>query len=292
MRYVPAAHHGPTRATASINLIVLHSTEGLETSNSAEGTAAMFANPDSRVASAHVVVDNDSEICCVPDNVVAYGAPGANSTGLHLEQAGTAAQTAAQWTDPYSTCVGLRAAAQIARWCTAYPHLTPTFLDHTALLAGRRNGVTTHLEVNRAWPSTGHTDPGENYPLSSVLTVANAILHPTGNIPVLNPSPAVDFRALRIALANAYAGTWPSQPDTHPNDRSIAVVRLQQVLNLVSGANLIEDGQYGVTTTTAVANYQRLWNLNPGTILDPSGTCGPYTRVYLLKSLQDVAAGK
>lgn len=299
MRYVPAHYHGPTRAESSINLIVLHATLGPETPNSAEGTAAYFASDmGGRAASAHITVDNDSEVCSVPDNVVAYGAKGANANGLHLEQAGRADQTAAQWRDPYSTAVGLRAAAQIARWCTAHPRLRPRFIPAAGLRAGDRCGVTTHAEVSKAWPSTGHTDPGVNYPLAEVLLVASAILgHPSG-APSAPPA-NVDYADLRRKLAASYAASWRQLGD-HDMDhlltpKGLDVALLQNSLNLATNANLIVDGFYGGATDQAVANFQAWLNwAKPGTItVPPEVLAGVHdvTRFLLVTFLDQIAAG-
>jgi hypothetical protein len=305
VRYVPAHYHGATRGESSINLIVVHSDEGAESSTNAEGTASYFAGDmGGRAASAHVVVDNDSEITCVPDNVIAYGAAHANSNGLHLEQAGTAHQSAEQWRDPYSTAVCLRAGAQIARWCKAHPQIKPVFLSAAMLASGARNGVTTHAEVSKAWPSTGHWDPGPNYPIHDVLAIAASVLyHPAGQVTTPPPTPqspqAVDYAALRRGMAGSYAASWKQLGD-HDMDptstpRGLDVALLQNSLNLATHANLVVDGQYGGTTQTAVQNFQNWLNaIRAGTITYPPEfptAVKDFTRFYLIAFLDQVAAG-
>lgn len=299
---VPARWHGPTRAASSIKLIVLHSTQGPETPGSAEGTAQDFATTSTK-KSAHVTVDNDSEVCSVSDLVVAYAAVNANSMGLHLEQAGRAEQSWGDWRDPYSTNVGLRAAAQIARWCTAYPWLKPRLILAPALRAGDRNGVTTHAEVQKAWPSSGHTDPGPNYPINEVLMVAAMILkHPNG-APSSPPSPpasgGTDYAALRRNLAATYRGQWRDIGDRDLDHtltpKGPEVGLLQNTLNLCTNANLIVDGFYGGATDQAVANFQAWCNVaKPGTItVPPEVLAGVHdvTRFMLVTFLDAIAAG-
>lgn len=147
--------------------IVLHSAETGEGDNTAKAIADYFATTD-RKASAHYQVDGGPDdgnqiYQSVREKDVAYGAKSANAKGIHIEQAGRAAQTREQWLDPYSKRMIKRVAGLIneiaERWT-----IPLVFVDSNGLKAGKR-GITTHNEVNKAWPSSGHTDPGQNYPL-------------------------------------------------------------------------------------------------------------------------------
>ena len=84
-----------------------------EKADTAESCSQWFKNPRSQV-SAHYCVDVDSVVQCVKEEDVAWHAPGANHNGLGFEHAGTAAQTPAQWSDPYSETL-----LALSRWCTA-----------------------------------------------------------------------------------------------------------------------------------------------------------------------------
>jgi hypothetical protein len=231
--------------------------------------------------------------------VVAYAAVGANSNGLHVEQAGSAGQTAAQWLDPYSTAVGLRAGAQIARWITAYPVIHPQFLTAAQLRNGARWGVTSHAEVEKAWPSTGHWDPGPNYPYSAVLAVAAAILGHGPGSPTAPPT-NTDYATLRRDLAAAYAASWRQLGNHDMNPTStkagMDVGLLQESLNLCTQANLIVDGFYGGSTVQAVVNFQNWLNkARPGTINYPPefpGAVNDVTRFLLITFLDKIAAGQ
>ena len=158
-----------------ISLIVVHCPQYPENNQAAERLAAYFATT-TRKASTHAVCDNDSLWECVHDGDVAWGASGANRHGLHIEIAGYAEQSAAEWADPFS-----EAAIKIAaKWCRekAVLYAVPVvFLDAAALQAGRA-GFTTHREVEKAFPSTGHVDPGPNFPIAHFLDLVRGMTPP------------------------------------------------------------------------------------------------------------------
>lgn len=156
-----ARSYGVVR-TVPVRLVVIHTAETLERNDTAEGVARYFAGLKDRAASAHFCVDNDTAVQCVPLDHVAYAAPGANHDGIQIELAGRAAQTAAQWGDPYSVALLERAA-----------QLTATLLDHYKLptvvvgvngLRSGAKGITGHRWVSDAWRKSTHTDPGEFFP--------------------------------------------------------------------------------------------------------------------------------
>lgn len=162
-RHYQAANRGP----GDVDWIVIHCTESGESEKGAENTAGYFATTD-RAASAHYTVDgsvNESNAIwqSVLEHDVAYGAKSANRRGIHIEQVGRAAQTRLEWIDAYGQRMIPRV-AQLVREIAARWDVPLKFIDAAGLLAGRR-GITTHAEVSKAWPSSGHTDPGANYPL-------------------------------------------------------------------------------------------------------------------------------
>jgi peptidoglycan hydrolase-like protein with peptidoglycan-binding domain len=69
-------------------------------------------------------------------------------------------------------------------------------------------------------------------------------------------------------------------PDLWPGAADLHVVRLQQGLNLVTGARLVEDGRYGARTAEAVRNFQRFFSLHV------DGITGSPTRFFLILSTQ------
>lgn len=177
-----------------IRLIVIHCTVTNENPTGAEAVARAFARGD-RKASAHRVVDSDSIVQCVKDSDTAFAAAGANSDGLHLELVGLPDQTVAQWTDPFSTAMLTRAGPTIREWATEntipYQWLTiPEVAD------GTTRGFCTHHDVSRAFPnvSTGHWDPGPNFP----KTYAMGVWHPI-TPPPPTPPPGDDMFSYHTA---------------------------------------------------------------------------------------------
>lgn len=167
----------------TIDLIVLHTPEAPIGPATAERVARYFQTVTRR-ASTHLVSDTDSVVRCVLDKDIAYGAAGANRSGLHIELNGYVATKPAEWATPDGLASLDTAAAAVAAWCAEHA-ITATFLTARDLLAGRRRGITTHAEVQKAWPSTGHTDPGPNFPLDRFL----ALVRGRGVAPAVVPPP-------------------------------------------------------------------------------------------------------
>ncbi len=152
-----ASYHGPRRPLDRIRLIVLHSTEG----RTAESAARYFASPE-RTGSAHFIVDRDHCFRVLPPTVVAWAAPGANSDGLHIEQAGFAAWSRDEW---LASGVIDRAAYRVAFWAHRLG-IPLRWLTDAQLQGGRARGLTTHAQVTRCFPGPhrDHWDPGPGYP--------------------------------------------------------------------------------------------------------------------------------
>lgn len=147
--------------------VVLHTMEAPEKGDCAENVARYFARPSTRV-SAHFCIDNDSIAQCVPAELVAWHAPGANKFGIGLEHAGYARQTAAAWRDPYSAAM-LDLSQRLCAELVHHFAIPVQFVDAKGLLA-LKPGITTHAECTKAWPDKGtHTDPGPHFPLREYL---------------------------------------------------------------------------------------------------------------------------
>lgn len=171
-----AAHHGGKRSMSKVRLIVLHSTEG----STAKGAASWFANPAS-AGSTQLVVDDRECYRTLPDDVVPYGAPGANEDGLHIEMAGFAKWTRAQWLEHEDTV--RRAAALAADWSATYG-IPLVYVDAAGLRAGK-SGVTTHWQVTKGLNGgKGHVDPGPNFPLDVFMRYAGGVAPPDGSFTV------------------------------------------------------------------------------------------------------------
>ena len=177
-----AAHFTPGRIKP-IRLICLHTMESQEKPGTAVNVAAWFSSKSrAPQASAHMCVDGSQAnvkpgakypapiVRVVDDGDTAWAAPGANADGLHIEMAGVAAQSAANWADAYSLAVIENAATVAAIWCKKYDipakHLT---LDEVR--DGKTKGFIGHIDATKAFPEQGgtHTDPGANFPWTYFL---------------------------------------------------------------------------------------------------------------------------
>lgn len=145
-----------------VRLVVIHSMEAPEKGNTAENVARFFQNPGKKV-SAHLCIDSDSIVQCVFDNDVAFAAPGANNDGVHLELAGFARQTRAEWLDPFGILMLDKAADAAAQYCLKYnipvKHLSNAELDDKG-----SKGIVGHAQVSKVFKASTHTDPGKGFP--------------------------------------------------------------------------------------------------------------------------------
>lgn len=162
----------PTQAR-HVRVLVIHDMEAPETAHTAEDVARYFATTDTK-ASAHVCVDNDSVVQCVPDSDVAWAAPGCNSDGIQIEMAGYGNQSTAQWEDAYGQQLLDRAADVAAQYCLKYD-LPAVHLTNAELSAGAR-GIVGHAQVSAVYLESDHTDPGPNFPWDDFMARVRAAL--------------------------------------------------------------------------------------------------------------------
>jgi len=157
-----AAHSSGPRRAALVRYVVLHDTEG----PTAEGAAAYFAEAASK-GSSHLVVDEHACYRVLDDLVIPWAAPPLNTSGFHIEQAGYAAWTRAQWLEKPLTIE--RAAYKAALRCDRF-RIPAKLLDVAELRADfprphPAGGIVTHATVSAAFHDSTHTDPGAGYPL-------------------------------------------------------------------------------------------------------------------------------
>lgn len=150
-------------AVRKVRVVVWHDMEYAETLKAAEDVANYFHNmSDGRIASAHICVDADSIVQCVPDRYIAYAAPGCNTDGIQIECAGVARQTRAEWLDEYGIKLLDRASNACAQYLVKFD-LPPVKLSDDELQAGKK-GYVGHDQVSRVYKQSSHTDPGPNFP--------------------------------------------------------------------------------------------------------------------------------
>lgn len=145
-----------------VRLIVIHSMEAPEKGETAENVAKFFQNPPSP-ASAHLCIDNNSIVQCVLDNNIAAAAPGANQDGIHLELAGFAKQTEAEWLDAFGVLLLNNAAEAAGQYCLKYD-IPVKRLTNNELKDGQTKGIVSHSQVSEVFKKSTHTDPGPGFP--------------------------------------------------------------------------------------------------------------------------------
>ena len=168
-----AKHYTP--ANREPKLIVLHTAEVSESLEGAESLMNACArgliyppghpkagqpNP----ASWHYSVDANSICQSVHDWDVAHHAPGANRTGVGIELCGRARQTPAEWQDDYSFYV-MENAAKLSAHLSTLHNIPLVFVPREVLKLPGATGVTTHLEVSKAFGKSDHWDPGPHFPM-------------------------------------------------------------------------------------------------------------------------------
>lgn len=164
--FLRAKNDSGPRSKDKIKWIVLHSTEG--------GTAAGVAGMNSRGGNSETIVVDDKECYrMLPDLVIPWAAPGANTNGLHIEHCGFARWSRVDWLQ-HETMLR-RSAYKAARWAHMYD-IPLRYVGPWGLRVGRK-GVTRHMDVTKAWPWLGtHTDPGAGFPKDKWMTWAKEYL--------------------------------------------------------------------------------------------------------------------
>lgn len=156
-------------------LVVIHSMESPEKPGTAVAVAKWFAGPNAPRASAHLCVDAANTVECVRQQDVAWGAPGANHDGYHVELAGRAAQSRAEWLDDLSAKTLQRAAAAIALVCQAWD-IPVVRLTVDQVRDGKTKGFCGHWDVSKAFKKSDHYDPGPEFPWDEFLRMARDAL--------------------------------------------------------------------------------------------------------------------
>lgn len=163
-----AVHSSGLRKLSDIRWVVLHDEEA----PTAESAARYFTNKDSG-GSAHECVDGGVCFKTLDARQIPWAAPGANTKGYHIEQAGYARWLRWVWKSKANWPIVQRAAWRTAVACYEYGLGNPVFVDYRGLRQNRK-GVTTHAEVTKAFPdlarkSGSHTDPGPNWPRADFM---------------------------------------------------------------------------------------------------------------------------
>ncbi len=167
------AHHGAVRPLAQIKLIVVHDMEDAAYDRADENTGAWFENAKSQ-GSTHYGCDEDSIEQYLPLNVIPWGAPSANSQGVHIELMGKAIWTTREWMT-LALCTLDNCAFVLAR-LHARLNIPLVKLNDVQLASGGK-GVVTHRQCSRVFKTPGgHSDPGMGFPMGFLLEQAGRYL--------------------------------------------------------------------------------------------------------------------
>jgi hypothetical protein len=171
----------------SVQLLVIHTTEGSAHAKSAED-GAIYNQTRRDGTSAHFFHDSDSTVQGVRTADIAHCAKGeGNRRGIHYEICDRTGQNAGQWADAYSMAAIRQCAKQAARdakkWGIPVRHLT------VAQVRAGAKGFCAHWDISRAFGQSDHTDPGPNFPWTLFLNMVRAELAPPPPAPPKSATP-------------------------------------------------------------------------------------------------------
>ena len=252
-------------------VLVVHSAECGETDTAAEGVARYLQG---RRLPVHYTVDANSHVqmlALTADCRAARGLPPAD--GIHIEHAGRASQTPAEWADPYSDAMLGRSAILAAKACIQF-NIPPVHLTGPAVKNGR--GIVGHHDITVAYNvKGGHTDPGVNFPWRhwlDMIAINMLALRPpappaapTPPPPPPAPVPGPDIVAVLKYLAlllfsmkvkAAGGATW------HEGSGTVEEVKVIQAGLQKAGHTISVDGSYGPATKREVVIFQS-WRRMP-----------------------------
>jgi N-acetyl-anhydromuramyl-L-alanine amidase AmpD len=152
---------------SSVQLVVIHTTEGSAHSQSAEDGAHYDQNRTDGT-STHYFHDSDSTIQCVHSADQAHAArTQGNKRGIQHELCTKA--NSANWSDSYHQAMLRRAAKQAARDAEKWG--IPVKKLSSNQVASGVKGFCGHVDITYAFPQDNgtHTDPGSNFPWSQFL---------------------------------------------------------------------------------------------------------------------------
>lgn len=159
---------------SSVQVIVIHTTEGSAHSGSAED-GADYDQERTDGTSTHFFHDSDSTIQCVHTADQAHAArTQGNKRGIQHELCTKAG--GANWSDGYHQAMLRLAARQCARDAKKWG-IPVRRLSSDQVAAGQK-GFCGHVEITYAFPQDNgtHTDPGKNFPWSQFLGMVQAEL--------------------------------------------------------------------------------------------------------------------
>lgn len=161
--FIQARHVWP-RSIEAIRHFGLHTPEGPEMPRFARNLGRYFATTD-RVASTHFGTDSELTVRYADDNQTCAAAKGINTSGIHVEIAGVAAQTDEQWNDEFSVAALGRTARLFRLYHEGHYQIEiPAVLLSAAELSAGKAGIVTHATAWQVYGGDFRSDPGDNFP--------------------------------------------------------------------------------------------------------------------------------
>jgi len=166
-------------------LVVIHTAETDCVLGAARNLATYFAGDNAPIASAHYVAGPDEVIQTVQETSTAWAAPPLNDCALHIEHAGRASFSPADWALPGPVAMLTQSATLCADLCTRHniPSVMINDANLTKLFRGNytgQGGIIGHADINRVaralnLAESDHWDPGPSFPWMTYLgAVQNA----------------------------------------------------------------------------------------------------------------------
>ncbi len=167
------------RALADIAYGIIHVSDDNDPTKGAAQVASYFHSATAS-GSAHFVCDNENTVQCLPLEVVPWGAPPLNPSGVHIEQSGSENIPRAKWLTTYDgqfTRVAWLMAHLSAQLKIPLVWLQKDDLLRLGVSPGQgKGGWTTHAAVTDAWRKSDHRDPGPGYPIELLMPRAQTFL--------------------------------------------------------------------------------------------------------------------
>jgi hypothetical protein len=223
---------------SSVQLIVIHDTEGSSHAQSAEDGAAYDQRRDDGT-STHYFVDSNSVVQCVLTSDVAHAAlHQGNHRGIQYELCARASWNKGTWLSPSYGLPMLKLAAwQVARdarkWGIPAKKLTP------AQVAAGEKGLCGHGDITKAFPDDDgdHTDPGPGFPWAEFMDMVKAEM----------PGRKVDYMMLNVKVPVLQQGDRDDQLDGFN-----MIMRIQRIVR--AG----DDGVWDSDTTEHIAAWCKI----------------------------------
>lgn len=229
-----------------VRLLVVHDMESPESHRAAENVAQWMAGPTAPNASAHLLADDDSVVESVKVGDTAFGAPGANSDGYHLENAGVRNQGPAGWRDRFSLLTIDNLCTTVAGF-DELDHIPALWLTDDQLADGITPGLTTHEQITRVFALGTHTDPGPDFP--KAYMAAQLVKARGGHDP--RPVPVAVDRWLRFT--NPRMHDMPGLHDVSNLHTALIAIAPGNRTRLAAD---LPGRVYGLDTAAVVADYQ------------------------------------